>query len=82
MAFAVNLMLNIKIQTHKRFKRTLICYDTDIQSANFRGNPLRQTTKRHLNNSKRLKTMKNEMRKEISFSGLSCCFLVHCFGES
>ena len=39
------------VQTHKRFKRTLIYYDADTQSANFRGNPLRQATKRHLNNS-------------------------------
>ena len=29
----------------ERFKRTLIYYDTDTQYANFRGNPLRQTTK-------------------------------------
>ena len=40
-----------KIQTHKRFKRTLNYYDIDTQSANVRGNPLRQATKRHLNNS-------------------------------
>ena len=38
------------IQTHKRFKRTLVYYVTDTQSANFRGNPLCQATKRHLNN--------------------------------
>ena len=37
--------------TYKRLKRTLICYDTDKQFANFRGNPLCQATKRHLNNS-------------------------------
>ena len=35
----------------KRFKRTLIYYDTDTQSTNFRGNPLRQATRRHLYNS-------------------------------
>ena len=29
----------------KRFKRTLIYYDTDTQYANFRGNPIRQATK-------------------------------------
>ena len=40
-----------KILTHKRFKRTLIYYDTDTKSAIFRGNPLCQATKRHLNNS-------------------------------
>ena len=40
-----------KIQTCKRFKRTLIYRDTGGQSANFRGDPLRQATKRHLNNS-------------------------------
>ena len=32
------------IQTHKRFKRTLIYYDLDLHSANFRGSPLRQTS--------------------------------------
>ena len=32
----------------KRFKRTLIYFNTDTQYANFRGNPLYQTTKRHL----------------------------------
>ena len=35
----------------KRFKRTLIYYDTNTQYANFRGNPHRQATKRHLNGS-------------------------------
>ena len=33
----------------KGFKRTLICYDTDIKYANFRRNPFCQATKRHLN---------------------------------
>ena len=37
--------------THERFKRMLIYYDTDTQSANYGGNPLCQATKRHLNNS-------------------------------
>ena len=32
-------------------KNTLIYYDTDTQNANVRGNPLRQATKQHLNNS-------------------------------
>ena len=31
----------------KRLKGTLIYYDTDTQYANFRGNPLREATKRH-----------------------------------
>ena len=35
-----------KIQTHKRFKRTLFI-KTKTQSANFWGNPLCQATKRH-----------------------------------
>ena len=35
----------IQIQTHKRFKRTLICYDTNTHYANLRGNPLCQATK-------------------------------------
>ena len=39
-----------KIQTHERFIRTLIYYDTDTQSTNFRGDPLCQVTKQHLNN--------------------------------
>ena len=43
------------IQTHKRFKRTLIYYNRDTQSANVRGNPLRQATKRYLNNSETVK---------------------------
>ena len=34
-----------QIQTHKRVKRMLIYYDTDTQSANFQGSPLRQATK-------------------------------------
>ena len=38
-------------QRRNGFKRTLIYYDTDTQSANLRGNPLRQATKLHLNNS-------------------------------
>ena len=49
----------LRIQTHVRFKRTLIYYDTDTQSSNFWGNPLCQTTKRHLT-VKGLKTMKND----------------------
>ena len=32
--------LAYKIQTRNRFKRTLIYYDIDKQSANFQGNPL------------------------------------------
>ena len=36
---------------HNRFKRTLIYYYTDTQSENFQGNPLRQATKRLLNDS-------------------------------
>ena len=33
----------------KRFKRTLIYYDTDPQDAHFQGNPFRQATQCHLN---------------------------------
>ena len=36
----------------KRFKPTLIYFNTDTQYAHFRGNPLYQATKRHLNNNK------------------------------
>ena len=32
-------------------KKKLIYYDTDTQHANFWGNPLRQATKQHVNNS-------------------------------
>ena len=34
----------------KRFKLTLIYFNTDTQYANLGGNPLYQATKRHLNN--------------------------------
>ena len=34
----------------KRFKRTLIYFNTDTQYAHFRGNPFHQATKRYLNN--------------------------------
>ena len=39
-----------KIQRHKSFKRTLFI-KTKTQSANVRGDPLYQATKRNLNNS-------------------------------
>ena len=66
--------ISTKIQTYKRFKRTLIYYDTDTQSANVRGNPLCQATKRHLT-VKRLKTMKNEMLNLSLFLGWVVVFL-------
>ena len=53
-----------EIQTHKRLQRTL-CIMTKTQSANFRGNPLYQATKRHLT-VKRRKTVKN--------ASSHCCF--------
>ena len=60
-----------KIQTHKRFKRTLIFYDIDTQSANFQSNPLRQATKRHLNKSY---TVKNDEKwDDVSSVWLSFC---------
>ena len=37
----------------KRFKPTLIYFDTDTQYAHFRGNPLRQVTKRHFKKKKK-----------------------------
>ena len=70
----------VQSQTHKGFKRTLIYYDTDAQSAHFGGNPLRQATKWQTT-VKGLKMMKNEMRKERTFFFLSCCFLVRCLDE-
>ena len=47
-----------KIQNTKRFKRTLVYFDTNTQYAHFRGNALCQATKWHLAD-KRLETMKN-----------------------
>ena len=41
------------IQTHKRFRKMLIYYDID--KTNFRGNPICQATKQHLNNSQMVK---------------------------
>ena len=37
----------------------LVCFNTDTQYAHFRGNPVYQATKQHLNNRK---TMKNEKK--------------------
>ena len=51
LCFMVPGPTQISDQTHQRFKRTLIYYGTDTRYAHFRGNPLRQATKRHLNNS-------------------------------
>ena len=51
------------------------------QSANCGGNPLCQATKQHLT-AKQLKTMKNEMRSEITYLfGLSYGFSVQCLEE-
>ena len=50
----------------KRFRQTLIYFNTDTQYANFRGNPLHQATKRHLNN-KQSKMMKNERKRILLF---------------
>ena len=41
----------------KRFKRTLIYFNTDTQYAHFRGNPLYQVTERHLNNRSCFRTL-------------------------
>ena len=61
----------------KRFKTTLIYYDTDTQYANFRGNALRQATKRHLNNSETVKNDEKINEKETYpfFFWLICCRL-------
>ena len=61
------------------FKRTLIYYDKDIQYSHFRGNPLRQATKRHLT-VKILKTMKNE--KETDHVLVDLLSLVQCLEDS
>ena len=39
------IMKKKMIQTHKKFKRTLIYSDTDTKSENFGGNALYQATK-------------------------------------
>ena len=52
----------------KRFKQTLIYFNTGAQYANFRGHPLHQATKRHLNN-------KWSKMKEKDY-------LVQCLGDS
>ena len=61
----------------KRFKRTLIYFNTDTQYANFRGNPFCQTTKRHLNNRETVKNDEKlkEKNKPILF-WLSFCRLL------
>ena len=46
----VLVLVKYKIQTHKRFKRTL-CIRTKHDMWIFGGNPLYQATKRHLNNN-------------------------------
>ena len=46
----------------KRFKRTLICFNTDTQFAKFRGNPLYQAQNDTQTTDKWLKTMKNERK--------------------
>ena len=52
----------------KRFKQTLIYFNTDTQHAHFRGNPLYQATKRHLHNRQ---TVKNDekLNKDLSCFG-------------
>ena len=47
-------------------------YDVDTQSANFRSNPLRQATKRYVNNSYTVKN--DEKLDDLSSVWLSCCF--------
>ena len=57
-----------------------IYYDTYTQYAHFRGNPLRQATKRHLNNSY---TVKNDekLERNISFFPSDLLSLVQCWEE-
>ena len=49
----------------KKFTRTLIYYDKDVQYAHFQGNSLHQATKQHLN---------NRSTKKDKF--LSCFFII------
>ena len=75
---------------HTKVKRTLIYYDTVTQSANYCGKPLRQATKRHVNNSLTVKInhekeVKKRGAKKLFFSffsflffWLSCVFCSFC----
>ena len=56
-------LLLFKIRTQKRFKRTLIYFNTDSQYANCRENPLYQAT----TTDKRSKTMTSERNRLILF---------------
>ena len=71
--FNVSLTVRDKIQTHERFKRTFIYYDIDTQSAHFRGDPLRQATKGHLNNSS---TVKNDEILDEKGNNLSSVWMI------
>ena len=54
-----------KVQTHKRFKRTLIYLDTNTQSANFRGNPLCQAQKKRRNYNNNNNKIEEEAEEEL-----------------
>ena len=49
----------------KRFKRTLIHFNTDTQYAHFLGNPLYEATKRHLDTDNGQKRWKKNERKRL-----------------
>ena len=71
----VDTILNwTEIQTRNRFRRTLIYYDADTQSAHFWGSPLRQATKQHWT-VKRWKR-RWERKQLIFFWLLLCCPLL------
>ena len=66
-----------KIQTHKRFKRTLIYYDIDNMMKIFRKIPLFRPQNDTQTTVKRLKTMKNDTKGELTI--FCCC--VQCLPE-
>ena len=77
-ATCVGFLTCTQIQTHKRFKRTLIYYDRQ-HGPNFQGNPLLQATKQHLNNSE---TVKNNEKWYWKWSNLAfCCCCVQRFTQ-
>ena len=57
-----------KVQTHKRFKRTLIYLDTNTHSANFRGNPLCQATEEGEATKNKIKQKSSKKKENKSCS--------------
>ena len=69
---------SVVIQTHKRFKRTLIYYDIDNTMQIFMEIPLFQATKWYLNNSE---MVKNNEKWYERWSNIFFCCCVQCLPE-